>query len=135
MTEHDLLFELQCLSRSKARKQFRRDIFAAWGCCAYCNKIDPRTLDHVVPKSRGGLTVRANLIPSCGDCNLSKSNESWDIWYRSQKFWSLENELKILEWVNHDHAASQSAKYYEELCQQPLLAATREPEHTQEDIK
>lgn len=122
MTELDLLFELQCLSRSTARKRFRKDIFAAWEhTCAYCDKADPRTLDHVVPKSKGGMTVRSNLIPSCGDCNLSKSNERWDLWYRSQSFWTHEKELRILEWVNRKHHESESAKHYEELCKQPLL--------------
>ena len=127
MTEHDLLFELQCLSRSTARKRFRKDIFSAWGHkCAYCEKPDPRTLDHVIPKSKGGLTVRANLIPSCGDCNLSKSNESWDIWYRSQTFWTQEKELNILEWVNRDHAETDSAREYETLCKEPLLLPSLE---------
>jgi len=122
VTERDLLFELQCLSRSTARKRFRKDIFAAWESrCAYCEKPDPRTLDHVVPKSKGGMTVRSNLIPSCGDCNLSKSNERWDIWYRSQTFWTQDKELKILEWVNRDHNESESAKEYETLCKEPLL--------------
>jgi len=127
VTEHDLLFELQCLSRSTARKRFRKDIFSAWGHkCAYCEKPDPRTLDHVIPKSKGGLTVRANLIPSCGDCNLSKSNESWDIWYRSQTFWTQEKELNILEWVNRDHAETDSAREYETLCKEPLLLPSLE---------
>jgi len=127
VTERDLLFELQCLSRSTARKRFRKDIFTAWDHkCAYCEKPDPRTLDHVIPKSRGGLTVRANLIPSCGDCNLSKSNEAWDVWYRSQTFWTQDKELNILEWVNRDHAETESAREYETLCKEPLLLPSLE---------
>lgn len=122
MTEHDLLFELQCLTRSSARKRFRKDIFAAWNhTCAYCGKQDPQTLDHVVPKSKGGTTTRANLIPSCGCCNLKKSNIEWCEWYRTQLFWEHERELKILEWVNRNHNESDSAKKYEELCLVPLL--------------
>lgn len=67
------------------------------------------------------MTVRANLIPSCGDCNLAKSNERWDVWYRSQTFWTQDKELQILEWVNRDHNESDSAKEYETLCKEPLM--------------
>ena len=89
--------------------------------CAYCEKSDPRTLDHVVPKSKGGMTVRANLIPSCGDCNLKKSNMTWMLFFRQQEFWTLEREQNILNWVNKDHSYIETAKEYETLCKEPLL--------------
>jgi len=84
------------------------------------------TLDHVVPKSKGGMTVRSNLIPSCGDCNLAKSNTEWLLFYRSQNFWTQDKELKILEWVNRDHNESKSAQEYETLCREPLLPPSSE---------
>lgn len=28
--------------------------------------------DHVVPRARGGRSVVANLVPSCGPCNVEK---------------------------------------------------------------
>ena len=45
--------------------------------CAYCKcKLDDysRTVDHLVPKSRGGKLSNANKVPSCGDCNKMKGD-------------------------------------------------------------
>lgn len=45
--------------------------------CFYCHKrVDQEriTLDHKIPKSRGGLTVRSNLVLSCKPCNNTKAN-------------------------------------------------------------
>ena len=32
------------------------------------------TLDHVVPRSRGGDSVWENVVTSCAPCNLKKGN-------------------------------------------------------------
>ena len=46
--------------------------------CQYC-KVDlddkNATLDHVVPKSKGGGSTWENLVTSCHDCNLKKGNK------------------------------------------------------------
>ena len=45
--------------------------------CAYCKcKLDDysRTVDHLIPKSRGGKLSNANKVPSCGDCNKMKGD-------------------------------------------------------------
>lgn len=46
--------------------------------CYYCGKniIDPDdlTVDHKIPVARGGQTVEFNLVISCKNCNLTKSN-------------------------------------------------------------
>lgn len=45
--------------------------------CCYCQRRLDRenmTLDHVVPKSRGGDDSIENLVPSCHPCNGSKSS-------------------------------------------------------------
>lgn len=105
VSERDLLFDLSCLQKRVAKKRFRKQIFEDWGCCAYCGKENPTTLDHVVPKARGGATTRKNLIAACGDCNILKSSEDWCVWYRSQYFWTLEREERILCWVNQQDDA------------------------------
>lgn len=121
MSEQDLLFELKCLQRSSARKRFRKDIFDAWTCCAYCGSDRATTLDHVIPRAKGGPTCRSNLVASCPTCNLHKSDSDFFSWFRSQEFWLLEREEKLLEWVNQDHMQVESAREYNELCQTPLL--------------
>lgn len=45
--------------------------------CAYCNApLDDlsRTVDHLYPKSRGGILSNKNKVPACGDCNKLKGN-------------------------------------------------------------
>lgn len=45
--------------------------------CAYCKcRLDDysRTVDHLIPKSRGGKLSNANKVPACGDCNKMKGD-------------------------------------------------------------
>lgn len=43
--------------------------------CAYCGGM-ASTRDHVVPKSRGGLTVWDNLVAACTVCNFRKRDRT-----------------------------------------------------------
>jgi 5-methylcytosine-specific restriction endonuclease McrA len=41
----------------------------------YCGTTNGRlTLDHVVPRSRGGESVWDNVVTSCAPCNMRKGN-------------------------------------------------------------
>ncbi len=54
---------------------FLRDGFA----CQYCgDSYDTRdlTFDHVVPRSRGGVTSWENVVTACAGCNLNKGNRT-----------------------------------------------------------
>jgi len=45
--------------------------------CQYCNKGyggDELTIDHVVPRSKGGKTTWTNAVIACYPCNQKKSN-------------------------------------------------------------
>ncbi len=45
--------------------------------CQYCGVVLPSaelTLDHVVPRSRGGLSTWENLVAACHSCNRRKGN-------------------------------------------------------------
>lgn len=46
--------------------------------CVYCGSSKNLTLDHVIPKSRGGTNEWNNLVTSCFKCNLKKSNRTPD---------------------------------------------------------
>lgn len=121
MSESDLVFNLQCLQRRTARKRFRKDILDAWNnSCAYCGSDRAYTLDHIVPRAKGGVTKRGNLLACCGGCNLSKGADDYLLWYRQQVFWSEEKEFKIFEWLSLNHERSIIAREYEEICSQPL---------------
>jgi 5-methylcytosine-specific restriction endonuclease McrA len=47
--------------------------------CQYCGKRLPRTelnLDHVIPRSRGGLSTWENVVCSCHSCNRRKGGQT-----------------------------------------------------------
>ncbi|MGI8478881.1 MAG: HNH endonuclease [Gaiellaceae bacterium] len=62
--------------RGATRRISRRVLFARDGwACAYCGSGSNRlTLDHVVPRSRGGTSVWENVVASCAPCNHSKGD-------------------------------------------------------------
>jgi 5-methylcytosine-specific restriction endonuclease McrA len=64
--------------RTVQRKISRRALFARDGWrCVYCGTAGGRlTLDHVVPRSRGGDSVWENVVTSCAPCNLRKGNRT-----------------------------------------------------------
>ena len=51
----------------------RRDDYT----CQYCGTSDhPLTVDHIMPKSRGGKTNWTNVVVACKSCNLRKGNRT-----------------------------------------------------------
>jgi len=56
----------------------RKNIFERDRCqCQYCGKVLPKhelTIDHVIPRSRGGEDTWENLVLACLSCNLRKGN-------------------------------------------------------------
>ena len=64
-----------CACRGRKRKISRRALFARDGWrCVYCGSAGRLTLDHVVPRSRGGDSVWENVVTSCAPCNLRKAD-------------------------------------------------------------
>jgi 5-methylcytosine-specific restriction endonuclease McrA len=58
------------------RKISRRALFARDGWrCQYCGSSAKLTLDHVVPRSRGGESDWGNVVTSCAPCNLRKGDK------------------------------------------------------------
>ena len=51
----------------------RRDNYT----CQYCgHKSHNLTVDHIIPKSRGGRASWTNMVVACKPCNLSKGNQT-----------------------------------------------------------
>ena len=45
--------------------------------CAYCNRSNTRlTIDHLIPRSRGGSTVFENCVAACPECNHRKGSRT-----------------------------------------------------------
>jgi 5-methylcytosine-specific restriction endonuclease McrA len=64
--------------RAIQRKISRRALFARDGWrCAYCGASSSRlTLDHVVPRSKGGESSWENVVTACAPCNLRKGDRT-----------------------------------------------------------
>ncbi|MBI9051044.1 MAG: HNH endonuclease [Anaerolineaceae bacterium] len=58
-----------CFSRTEI---FRRDNFT----CQYCGRKTRRlTIDHIIPRSRGGSNTWENVVTSCPVCNHRKGGK------------------------------------------------------------
>ena len=62
------------IPRDSARRRItRRAVFArdSW-TCQYCGTTSHLTVDHVIPRSRGGPSSWDNIVTSCAPCNRRK---------------------------------------------------------------
>jgi len=50
---------------------FLRDKFS----CQYCGDKKDLTFDHLLPKSKGGLTNWNNVVTACSNCNVKKGGK------------------------------------------------------------
>jgi 5-methylcytosine-specific restriction endonuclease McrA len=74
-----LLVSYEKLPRTRVRFS-RLNIYARdANLCQYCGRRFSRTdlnLDHVIPRSKGGLTTWENVVCSCIKCNLKKGGRT-----------------------------------------------------------
>ena len=57
------------------RKITRRAVFARDGwTCQYCGSRTNLTVDHVIPRSKGGASSWENIVASCAPCNRRKGD-------------------------------------------------------------
>ena len=57
------------------RKITRRAVFARDGwSCQYCGARTSLTVDHVIPRSKGGDSTWDNIVASCAPCNRRKGD-------------------------------------------------------------
>ena len=66
------------MSERRATAQQRRAVIErARGCCEYCRSqarfaMQPFSVEHIEPRSRGGKTTQDNLALACQGCNNHK---------------------------------------------------------------
>ena len=102
--EQDLLDQLVVLSPKNARKEFRYHIFEAWNWrCAYCDKkltTLTATVDHIIPKFKGGHNVKSNMCCCCSSCNKEKGSTFLEEWYTPEfDSYCKERFVKIKNWM------------------------------------
>jgi 5-methylcytosine-specific restriction endonuclease McrA len=96
----EYLFNLYTTSSGEAKRLWRMHIKEQWNNeCAYCGSQVNLTIDHIVPRSKGGPDFSKNCLCSCHKCNQDKSHTPVEQWYRSQEFFSEERFEKIKKWA------------------------------------
>lgn len=94
------VFNLQTTSSAEAKRLWRSKIKEEWGYeCAYCGSQDNLTIDHIVPKAKGGPDFTKNLLCACHDCNQDKAYSPMEDWYLSQEFFNVDRYEKIKKWM------------------------------------
>lgn len=62
---------------NRSRRVSRRALFARDGfVCQYCGSRHELTIDHVLPRSRGGESTWENTVTCCSSCNLQKADRT-----------------------------------------------------------
>ena len=83
-------------------RQWRKSIHRFTGkSCIYCGRPS-ESIDHVIPRSQGGLSTTENCVPACLSCNGDKSDENALYWYRRQKFYDPRRAMAIRAWLEGD---------------------------------
>lgn len=74
---------------------FQRDNYT----CQYCSnkfKKEELTLDHIIPKSKGGKSSWTNIVTCCTGCNADKGDKSL-----KELGWQLKQQPKSPKWKSH----------------------------------
>ena len=88
--------------------------------CQYCGLVLPPaelTLDHVVPRSRGGLSTWENLVACCHTCNRKKGNHllaelTGTKLLREPRPFSLHTSRHIMRMIGHSDQKWRKYLYY-----------------------
>jgi 5-methylcytosine-specific restriction endonuclease McrA len=65
------------LVRCSRKNVLLRDRYVCQYCGINCTKLTA-TIDHVIPKSKGGQTTWENTVTACGKCNTRKGSKTLD---------------------------------------------------------
>jgi 5-methylcytosine-specific restriction endonuclease McrA len=87
--------------------------------CQYCGTVLPSselTLDHVVPRSRGGASTWENLVTCCHPCNRRKGNqfplEARMKLLREPRSFNLHTSRHIMRMMGHSDAKWRKYLFY-----------------------
>ena len=101
MHNRDAVF-LEDLCPKLRNRRWRKSLHEFTGnSCIYCGKTS-ESIDHVLPRSRGGLSITDNCVPACLSCNGSKTDNDAFAWYRKQRFYDPRRSMAIRAWTEGD---------------------------------
>ena len=101
MHNRDAVF-LEDLCPKLRNRRWRQSLHEFTGNrCIYCGKSS-ESIDHVLPRSRGGLSITENCVPACLSCNGKKTDNDAFEWYRQQSFYDPRRSMAIRAWTEGD---------------------------------
>ena len=106
------LFNLATTSSAEAKRIWRRKVREQWDNeCAYCGSEENITLDHVVPRSKGGVDYTHNVVACCESCNRDKSHTPWMEWYQNQVFFTEARKNAIINWMDTNNPVEKPQRF------------------------
>lgn len=83
-TPRSLMYEMLCFRSGDAKRMWRDGIKARDGYkCVYCGSTENLTIDHVVPRCKGGEDLSSNCVTACRSCNQAKGSMQLDIFLQT----------------------------------------------------
>ena len=88
------------------KPRFRKTRVVGSVCC-YCSRqfITPlyKTVEHIIPTSKGGTDKLENLLNACNECNSWRGNDNYEDWYAKVKLMLFNNKtLKFRTYTRID---------------------------------
>ena len=92
---HDKYYELLQYEKKISKENiFLRD----QNLCQYCGDR-AESVDHIIPKFRGGQHVRVNMCCCCSPCNKAKATSKLEDWYTEEnEHYCEERFVKLKQW-------------------------------------
>jgi hypothetical protein len=88
--------------------------------CCYCGKTETITIDHVIPRMKGGEDCTDNLVWACRSCNSSKGGRDLLEWHQLKNLFPsillLRRYVKLVARFCVEH----------EILETPLAVATQQ---------
>ena len=101
MHNRDAVF-LEDLCPKLRVRRWRQSLHTYTGkSCIYCGKPS-ESIDHILPRAKGGLSITENCVPACLSCNGNKSDSDVFDWYRRQRFYDPRRAMAIRAWMDGD---------------------------------
>ena len=80
---------------------------------------DTATIDHILPKHKGGHNIRSNMACCCSNCNRAKGSSLVENWYTETNMnYTKERFDKINQWLEQK---PNSIKLPSADCAQPYI--------------
>lgn len=73
------------------------------GLCAYCRINIATTWDHVIPTSKSGPNINANLVPACRECNMYKGNRDVLEWMEIRGLTPCDQLVEIIDNITQNN--------------------------------